>query len=275
MSIFRSVGLGLILGGLGLGGFAPVLADETLTVAGHEIVISGDAMGEATLQVDGETLHENGAIYLDPEVQDIGGLAVVTGAAGSGGNACNAAPFVLALPEGAPAQFFGPVDSCAYLLPHVEAETLIFTSDPLPGYPGEVWVWTPGKGFAAGEAVGFAGSEGWEAFDSLAEAHPADALKITPVLEALEAGLGADYPIFAERISDLGSGDLTAGGYLGQACLKATCDDDWALLYIDRESHGVFAAWAVTGTAEMKLWPEDKATWPAEALAALPAPVAE
>ena len=273
MTVVKSVGPALI--GFGSVLFSPAFADETLTVAGHEIVISGDAMGEATLQVDGETLHENGAIYLDPDLQDIGGLAVVTGAAGSGGNACNAAPFVLALPEGAPAQFFGPVDSCAYLLPHVEAETLIFTSDPLPGYPGEVWVWTPGKGFAAGEAVGFAGSEGWEAFDGLAAAHPADALKITPELEALEAGLGADYPIFAERISDLGSGDLTAGGYLGQACLKATCDDDWALLYIDRESHGVFAAWAVTGTAEMKLWPADKATWPAEALAALPAPVAE
>lgn len=275
MSIIKSVGLALILGGPGFGLFAPVLADETLTVAGHEIVISDDGKGAATLAVDGTVLHENGVIYLDPGQQDLGGLTVVTGAAGSGGNACNAAPFVLALPEGEAAQFYGPVDSCAYLLPSVEAETLVFKSDPLPGYPGEVWVWTPGKGFAAGAAVGFVGSEGWEAFDSLAGAHPAEALKITPVLEALKAGLGPDYPLFAERISDLGSGDLTAGGYLGQACIKFTCDEDWALLYLDRASQGVFAAWAVAGTAEPKLWPADRSLWPAEALAALPGPVAE
>lgn len=258
-----------------LGWSAMASAEEALTVAGHQIVVTGDGFGTAGLEVDGIVLHENGVIYLDPLVQDLGGLAVVTGAAGSGGNACNAAPFVLALPEGGEPEFYGPVESCAYLLPVVEAEALVFASDPLPGYPGEVWIWTPGTGFAPGEARAFAGTEGWEAFDSLAGAHPADALKITPVLEALEAGLGPDYPVFAERISDLGSGDLTTTGYLGQACIKASCYDDWALLYLDRETQGVFAAWAVTGAAEPRLWPADRSLWPQEALAALPASAVE
>jgi hypothetical protein len=251
------------------------LADETRMVNGHEIVVAGDADGAATLSVDGVVMLEDGMIFLDPDLQDLGGLTVVTGVAGSGGNACNAAPFVIALPEGGAPEFAGPVESCAYLLPSVEAEALVFTSDPLPGSPGEVWVWTPGKGFAPGAAVGFAASRGWEDFDTLAGAHPADALAIAPVLQALETGLGPDYPVFAERISDLGSGDLTAGGYLGRACIKFTCDDDWAILYLARESEGVFAAWHSAGDAEPRLWPADRTLWPEEALAALPAPVAE
>ncbi len=270
MSLIKTAGLALIALGPGL-----AVADETLTVAGHEIVISGEVMEAQTLTVDGVVVQENGLIFLDPDLQDLGGLTVVTGAAGAGGNACNAAPFVIALPEGAAAEFDGPIDSCAYLLPVVEAETLVFKSDPLPGYPGEIWIWTPGKSFAPGAAVSFTASKGWEDFDSLAEAHPADALAIAPVLEALEAGLGADYPAFAERISDLGSGDLTTEGYLGQACLKATCDADWALLYLARDSQQVFAAWQSTGETEPHLWPADRALWRVEALAALPVPATE
>ena len=266
----KSAALALIL-------FWPMVAqaDDALTVAGHEIVVTSDGIWSAELAVDGVTLHEDGLIFLDPEVQDLGGLAVVTGVAGAGGNACNAPPFVLALPKGGPAEFFGPVDSCANLMPSVEAETLVFASDALPGYPGEVWIWTPGKGFAAGPSRDFVATAGWEAFDSLSEAHPADALAIAPALAALQAGLGPDYPVFAERISDLGSGDLTPSGYLGQACIKFTCAEDWALLYLDRTSQGVFAAWAVAGTAEPRFWPADLALWPEEAQAALPAPVVE
>ena len=93
------------------------------------------------------------------------------------------------------------------------------------------------------------------------------------MLAALQAGLGADYPVFAERISDLGSGDLTADGYLGQACIKFTCDVDWALLYLHPATEGVFAAWRVDGEAELHVWPTDTSTWPAEAIAALRAAV--
>lgn len=269
MRAIRTLGLIGLLAGSG------ALADETMTVAGHQIVIIGDDLGAASLSVDGEVLHQNGVIFLDPEPWDLGGLTVVTGVAGSGGNACNAPPFVISFPAGKIPEFYGPVDSCAYLLPAVEAEALVFASDPLPGYPGEVWTWTPGMGFAAAKAVDFAATAGWEAFDSLALAHPSDALAIAPVLEALQAGLGPDYPAYAERISDLGSGDLTPLGYLGQACIKATCLDDWALLYLDREDQTVFAAWAMAGDAEPRLWPADRASWPDEALAALPAPAAE
>lgn len=244
---------------------------EGLTVGGHEITVKDDGMGSSALIVDGEALHENGVIYLDEATQTLGGVTVVTGVAGAGGNACGAAPFVLALPEGAAPALYGPVDSCREFTLQVQPEALVFSTEPLPSEPGEVWVWNPATGLteAAPEEFSADTGEGWDAIPSLAGAHPVDAMKLAPVLQALEAGLGADYPTFAERISDLGSGDLTAEGYLGQACLKYTCETDWALLYLHPATEGVFAAWHVEGESEPHVWPVDASIWPAEAMAAL------
>jgi hypothetical protein len=249
--------------------FGAAASAEEMTVAGHRIDVAEDGMGGAALVVDGAVMHENGVILLDAAPQVLDGVTVLTGAAGAGGNACNAAPFVLALPEGAAPEFWGPVDSCAYFTPAAEGGRLVFTSDAVPGAAGESWIWTPDAGFAPGPAKGFAASKGWDAFDSLAGAHPVEALAIAPVLKALQAGLGADYPAFAERISELGSGDLTAEGYQGGACLKFSCDTDWAVLYLHRASKGVYAIWHVAGEVEPKVWPTDTTAWPPEALAAL------
>lgn len=250
---------------------------ETLTVAGHQLEVKDDGMGSAALLVDGEVLNENGLIYLDEGTQTIGGVTVVTGVSGSGGNACGAAPFVLALPQGAAAQLYGPVDSCREFTMQVQPEALVFATEPLPSEPGEVWVWNPVSGLTEASPEEFSAETGagWEAIPTLAQAHPVDAMKLVPVLAALQAGLGADYPVFAERISDLGSGDLTAEGYLGQACLKYTCEADWALLYLHPATEGVFAAWHVEGEIEPHVWPADTTTWPAEAMTALRGAVGE
>lgn len=241
-----------------------------LSLAGHDVTIVEGGTGSAALVVDGEILHENGVIFLDEAVQEIGGVAVLTGVAGAGGNACGATSFVLALPEGGKAGLFGPLDGCREFALQVQPEALVFATEPLPSQSGEVWVWTLASGLSEASPEEFAGDRGWDAFAGLARQHPVEAMKLTPVLAALKAGLGPDYPDFAERISDLGSGDLTAAGYLGQACLKYSCDEDWAVLYLDPVHQDVFAAWAVAGEAEPQLWPADRVLWPAEALAALP-----
>jgi hypothetical protein len=244
---------------------------QDLAIAGHGITVKDDGMGSAALIVDGEVLHENGVIYLDGAIQSLGGVTVVTGVAGSGGNACGAAPFVLALPEGAAPALYGPLDSCREFTLQVQPEALVFSTEPLPSEPGEVWVWNPATGLTEASPEEFSADTGadWEAIPTLAGAHPVDAMKLAPVLSALQAGLGPDYPVYAERISDLGSGDLTPEGYLGQACLKYTCEADWALLYLHPASEGVFAAWQVAGEIEPRVWPQDTNLWPAEAMAAL------
>lgn len=250
---------------------------EGMSVAGHVLEVRQDGMGSAALLVDGDVLLENGVIFLDEATQTLGGMVVVTGVAGSGGNACGAAPFVLALPEGAPPVLHGPLDSCREFTLQVQPDALVFSTQPLPSEPGEVWVWNPVSGLteAAPEDFGAEAGKGWEAFQTLAGAHPVDAMKLAPVLGALQAGLGQDYPVFAERISDLGSGDLTAEGYLGGACLKLTCDEDWAFLYLHPATEGVFAAWAVGGESGPHVWPADTSLWPAEATAALQGAVGE
>lgn len=267
---------GRLAGALAVLWASTALAEE-MTVAGHEVAVRADDMGSAALLVDGEVLHENGAIYLDEATQSVAGVTVVTGASGSGGNACGAAPFVLALPEGASPQLYGPVDSCREFSLQVQPEALVFSTEPLPSEPGEVWVWTPVSGLteASPEEFSADATTGWQAVRTLAQAHPVEAMKLAPVLAALETGLGADYPAFAERISDLGSGDLTAEGYLGQACLKYTCEADWAFLYLHPASEGVFTAWHVEGEIEPHVWPADTTLWPPEAMAALRAAVEE
>lgn len=262
--------LGYTAGTLAILSTSTVLA-EGLTIAGHLLTVTDDGMGSAALKVDGEVLHEDGVIYLDEVTQTVGGITVVTGVAGAGGNACGAAPFVLALPEGAAPALYGPLDSCRQFTLQVQPEALVFSTEPLPSEPGEVWVWNPVTGLTEALPEEFSADPGagWEAFPTLAEAHPVDAMKLAPVLQALEAGLGADYPVFAERISDLGSGDLTAEGYLGQACLKITCEADFAVLYLHPATEGVFAIWHVSGEIENRIWPEDTTVWPPEAMAAL------
>ncbi len=105
---------------------------EDVTVAGHKISVTDDGMGSAALLVDGEVLHENGVIYLDEATQTLGGVTVVTGVAGAGGNACGAAPFVLALPEGSAPALYGPLDSCREFTMQVQPEALVFATEPLP-----------------------------------------------------------------------------------------------------------------------------------------------
>lgn len=262
--LIRGMGVAAVL--WGSAGWA-----EGITVAGHEVSVTNDGAGSAALLVDGEILHENGVIYLDDATQDVGGVTVVTGVSGSGGNACGAAPFVLAFPEGAAPALYGPVDSCREFTLQVQPDALVFSTEPLPSEPGEVWVWNPVTGLteALPEEFSADSGAGWEALPTLAGAHPVDAMKLAPVLQVLEAELGADYPAFAERISDLGSGDLTPEGYRGEACLKFTCEADFAVLYLHAPTQQVFAIWHVTGEIENHIWPEDTGLWPPEAMAIL------
>lgn len=264
--MWRGVVLAL---GVSAAGEAP--AQEVRSVAGHLVAVTTDGMGTAALAVDGTVLLEDGIILLDPDAPVVGGVPVVTGVAGAGGNACGAAPFVLALPEGALPALHGPIESCRELAVQVQPEALVFSTGPLPATPGEVWLWTPVTGLTEALPEEFAADPalGWDGFSALAGAHPAEALRLGSVAADLRAVLGAGYAVFTERISDLGSGDLTGRGYLGRACLKFTCDADWALLYLDPAMRQAFVAWAVSGEDIPNIWPPEIASWPDEAMAAL------
>ena len=246
-------------------------AAESWQLAGHAVTLEDTGEGGARLVADGAVVLEDWQVFADGALQVPGG-AVVWGAAGPGGNACNAAPFALWLPQGGPARLDGPADSCAYLVPAPGPDGISWTAEALPGEPSETWVWTAAGGLVAGQGAAFAPEAGlgWEALAGLDGQHPVEALKLSPVWAALQAGLApADMQAFSERISELGSGGLTGADYLGEACLKFTCDADWALLYLEAATQRVFAAWHVGGEAGPHLFPADPGGWPAAAMAAL------
>ena len=248
-------------------------AEDVVVVDGHRIVVTDAVDGVRRLIVDGQEMLQGAEVWVQPEPIIVAGEPVMTGVAGAGGNACNAAPFVLSLKDGP--RIWGPVDSCAYLEPKVQADGIVFASEPVPSDPGEVWLWTRAAGFTAAPPQDFAATAGWDALKGLAGAHPVDAMAIAPVDAALRAGLGEEYPAFAERISGLGSGDLTAEGYLGEACLKFTCDADFAVLYLHKATRQVYVIWHVYGEVKNRIFPADMTTWPPEATAALRSKVGE
>jgi hypothetical protein len=249
--------------------FASAAAAQEMEVAGHSVSVAPGVDGGQALVVDGEIVMIHGLVLLDAVPQVVNGVTVVTGVAGLGGNACNAAPFVLALPAGAGPALSGPVDTCAYLEMTAGPATLVFTGTATPETPAEVWVWAPETGFAAGAPQPFApdAALGWDNLAALDGAHPIDALRLATVEADLKTAFGPDWPAFTERLSGLGSGTLTAEGYLGEACIKFTCETDWALLYLHARSRRAYAVWS-DGSA-LRLSPPDPGLWPEEAAAAL------
>lgn len=255
-------------------GFAvlPGLAGaESWDLAGHRVDLSEAGELGYRLTVDGAEVLSDFLIFAD-DTQTLPGGAVLYGVAGAGGNACDAAPFALWLPEGGAAELSGPIETCSYLEGTPIEGGRAWSSAMLPGRLTEHWQWTPAKGMQALAPTPFQPDEGrgWEDLPSLAGQHPSEALRLDPVYTALTEGLGeTGFRAFAERITELGSGDLTADGYLGRACLKVSCDTDWAVLFLDRASQQAFAIWNVGGEAAPQVWPADTGAWPEPAKVAL------
>lgn len=239
-------------------------------LAGHDVLLEEVTDEGYRLTADGKVVMEDWQIFADQAVELPGG-AFILGSAGPGGNACNAAPFVLWLPSGGEARLDGPADTCAYMEPVVAGEQVTWSSEALPDQAAEKWIWTPEGGLVAGEGEAFAPVPGlsWEAIAMLAERHPAEAMRIEPVYNEIKAALGDQFPGFAERISGLGSGGLVGKDYYGESCIKLTCETDFAGIWLDMAQKKVFAYIASQDAEGVQLFPADRALWPAAALDAL------
>ncbi len=256
---------------LGLVALPGLAAADSWDLAGHRVEIVEASEGGYSLTVDGAEVLSDWLIFAN-DTQPLPGGAVLFGVAGAGGNACDAAPFALWLPEGKPAELSGPIETCSYLEARPIDGGVAWASASLPGRLTERWQWTVTEGLQALEPTPFQpdAGRGWDSLDSLAGQHPSEALRLEPVYKALSEGLGkAGFQAFAERISEHRSGDLTGEGYQGEGCMKFTCDEDWAVLYLDSVSRQPFVIWKVSGEASYRIWPEKTDLWPPEAMAVL------
>lgn len=247
-----------------------IAAAEDWQLAGHGVTLEEGADGGSRLLADGAVILEDWLLLANGAGPMPGG-AVVHGVSGAGGNACDAAPFVLWLPEGGAPRLDGPIETCSYLEAQVGPDSITWASRPSPGRMTESWTWTAADGIVAGPVTPFApdAGRGWEALAELADAHPADALRLEPVFRALETGLGPDFAAFEERIAGLGSGGLDGADYFGRACIKEVCDTDFAGIWLDAARREVFAWWRDGSDGALRIFPADRGLWPAAALATL------
>jgi hypothetical protein len=227
---------------------APAAAQERLPdLGGFSVEVSGET-GEQTLIVGNDALLTAYMIEVEA-IEDVAGVPVLVGYAFAGGNACAGSHFVVALEGGAP-RLSGPLDSC---MPEtrfaLEAERVRFWTEPMPAAPGLTWTFTPEAGLEAGAPVAFApdANSGWDALASLQPGHPADILGMGGIAAEIDALLGADRAVFIERISDLGSGGMEGADFFGTACLKFTCPEDNAMLFLDGGLRRPFLAWREAG----------------------------
>lgn len=238
-------------------------ADE-FTVDGHVLDVVRTDAGDDALLVDGQEMQVNGLIMLDEIPLIVGGVTVLTGVAGAGGNACGAAPMVVQFAQEAGAEVFGPIDSCNEFEVSVGVDQITYRSTASPAVPGETWIWRPMSGFERGPPVPFDVDPAlsWDNLAALENRHPADALRLIGVMDGLKAGLGENWPLFTERMSGIGSGDIVEGGYLGRVCIKFTCDTDYAVIYLERTAQKAYIIWRVDGEDEVHKWPETVESWP-------------
>jgi len=242
---------------------AGVAGAEDWTLAGHLVTLTETSDEGFKLSVDGKVMLETWLLF-EPQTLDLPGAVAFYGISSAGGNGCEGAPFVLYLPEGAPARLDGPIDTCSYLEAVIADDMIRWTSPKIPGRMTVTWGWSAENGIIESPPVAFAPGDGrgWEALPELVDAHPADALLLEPVYNALKAGLGAEWDDFAGPIGELGSGGLIGPDYYGEACLKFECDASFAGLWLEAESQKVFAYWKSFDSSEVHLFPADRNQWP-------------
>lgn len=244
---------------------------DALLAAGHIIDVAEDGAGGVALTVDGQTVLQDGVIALDPQATEVAGQTVVTGTAGSGGNACNAQPFVLSWKDGKP-RVDGPVDGCLWLEDRtVTDEGITYASRPTAAAPGERWDWTPAAGFTKGDEVTFIPdpAKGWDDLSGLAEAHPLDVWAYKPIRDQMLEMLGeSETDSFLQAIGGLGSGGLKEPGYVGGACDKFDCQATYGVLILDQGTRQPYLAWTLFGS-DLQTRPDGLEHWSPGAVKAL------
>lgn len=215
--------------------------------AGHEIQISNNLdAGETKLVVDGKQMHVEHYIGID-EIAVVGSTWVIVGSSSGGGNACEATPFVLSLPNGEPARFDGPLETCAVVSHTIKENMITFEEPATPNYAGTSFAWTLDSGFTVLSREEFSvevdKEMGWAELRQRDVQHPSDLLTYGEIASQIHALLGAHRKEYEAIIFGTGSGEFRGGKYIGRAWTRG---GDEAFLIADITNRRVFLAWKQT-----------------------------
>jgi hypothetical protein len=174
----------------------------------------------------------NGIVGVE-EVAIVDGIGVAIGYPGSGGNACDAAPFVLSFPGDKAPRFDGPLDTCDPVTHVISKDEIQFEVKAIPGRDGERWLWTPQSGFQSEGSFKHVESpeKTWSDLRSRKIDHPSELFDYADIASQIHALLGTEEKQFLPIITGLGSFKFDK------------CRFEEALVVADLERERVFIAW--------------------------------
>jgi hypothetical protein len=238
---------------------SPAFAEEVGQLGGLPVQLNGD-FGEMTLKVGDMDVITDYSLEIEG-ISDIQGVPTLVGFAFSGGNACEGSNFIVALVDGKP-RLDGPIEVCGPTNFEGDESGIFFTTDAMPGQDGQSWNWSPTDGLTEGDPVAFAPDTalGWNELAAEMPTHPFDILYFAEIAAQIDALLGPNLSTYLERVEGLGSGDMHGEDFFGTACIKFSCEEDAAMMYLDASEKKVFLAWT-TARQELPVMAPAEPEW--------------
>ncbi len=246
-------------------------ADElSMRMYGHQVAIARDAKDMLDLTVDGRTVVRDAVVAID-ETAVVGGVPVLIGERGQGGNACDTQRFVVALPTdakaGARPRIDGPIETCDSTTYRVLADSIVVERPPSPSGEGKRWTWTPDRGFSKVEVIPFVPSDrsGWAALRAHALDHPGKLFGYADlaglIRDRLPQGVRDQIPELLK-----GPGQVRYDGDVAVAfvCRSHACDESGMLIALDSSARKISIAFKAEGGGAAFVAPPF-GRWPAEA----------
>lgn len=256
----------ILLAALILNASSVTARDDSIVAFGHNVIATRSTTGDGTIQVDGRVVHKNSTLSLD-EVALVGGVPILIGKSGPGGNSCEWTPFIISFPEGKTPRFDGPVDTCWLVTHNIERDRITFGTPAMPDADGEKWTWTPADGLKSDGKVKFVPSaeKGWADLRDRSLGHPMDLFDYGPVSTRLDQMLGDRKPQFLTAMNGPGTGRYDGDWFIGSACQRHNCGHTGAgsIVALDISGRRLFIAWKPDGK-KIEVRPV-VADWPSEA----------
>jgi hypothetical protein len=219
--------------------------------------------GDVVLKVDGTLKVETGAIYFE-RFDRLGDVDYFVGLAGTGGNACDAAPFIVSIPRGGIAKLFGPVESCAGVGLEYLDDRIVMREGGLPGADVNVWTWTPTDGISrVSEKLGTDAGKGWATLWDRKVGHPSELLFNGEVTKTLEATAGDDWAEVRKQYDGLAEAKFVGDFFVSSSCVKEDCLQAGQFTALDLQTKSAFVALKPRG-GKVRVHPAVK-EWPATA----------
>lgn len=241
-------------------GIANAAVFEMKMFGHHVVVLQRDF--EQVLSIDGREVLKDAILNME-DIRLISGTPAIVGSSSAGGNACDAAPFVVSFPRDSNPRVDGPIESCRPVRMDVLADQLTFSTTALPNSRGEIWTWTPASGFTKSGHKDFVAntSRGWSELREKTVSHPSELLSFGEVAAQINVLLGAEKGEYSDIILGVGSGSFDGDYFVGSACTRHLCQEEEALLVASVQGKQVFLAWKPSGEKivvrpPVKQWPE-------------------